>query len=536
MGFISNLTEGRNIWQEVFGNATGRDKEKFPSVHPGGSWGRGIVSEPAAYKRLLQAMRSMAPGGWSDDRWEQWRHWTGITYLAGHRACEQLSQAEFEVFEKDDNSEDGKRPVRRGHVGYDLIRLLEKPNREDSFGDIMYWISQQMDLTGTALLWMVPDGLSVPKELYVIPTATAIPQPAINPDYPDGYYRIQPVYPYGPFSTYPTPTTAVGAPLPAQWVVRIKYPHPLLRYDGWSPLTALRLHLDEIESIDRSRWYKMKRTINPSATLDLSEMEGYEGSLPRPEIERIQTEFEALLQGPENVGRLFVPPPGGKLVPWDAAMEVEYKEGWAQLVDFAMAALGTPKGAAGMEAVGGYGQFFAMLKAWHAFSLNPKCARIGAKLTRFVAPFFGDDLIVEVRCPRINDHEVVNAEIDKAVQAKAITKGEVRRALESLRLKTLNAEWENDIAGDPSPNEKAQQEQQMAAAQAPGMPGDGSEGAEAPAAPETGADNGPGTPPPQPPELETSRPKAGKLAAGSLGPRGKNLIFNGYQKRLRLGV
>ena len=37
MGFISDLTQDRNIWQEVFGNATGRDKEKFPTVHPGGA-------------------------------------------------------------------------------------------------------------------------------------------------------------------------------------------------------------------------------------------------------------------------------------------------------------------------------------------------------------------------------------------------------------------------------------------------------------------------------------------------------------------
>src|SRR5260370_35899679 len=109
-----------------------------------------------------------------------------------------------------------------------------------------------MTLMGKALTWMVPNKLKTPMELYSIPTAIAIPQPAINPDFPDGYYRIQPIYPYGPFSSYPTPATAVGAPIPAQWMLRVKYPHPLLRYDGYSPMTVLRLQQDEIESIDRS--------------------------------------------------------------------------------------------------------------------------------------------------------------------------------------------------------------------------------------------------------------------------------------------
>jgi len=80
MGFISQFANAGNksvfrdvgrsaeTWREVFGS--NKEEIKKPNVRapiPGGSWGRSSVSEPAALKRLLEAMRSMAPGGWSDD-------------------------------------------------------------------------------------------------------------------------------------------------------------------------------------------------------------------------------------------------------------------------------------------------------------------------------------------------------------------------------------------------------------------------------------------------------------------------------------
>ncbi len=136
-----------------------------------------------------------------------------------------------------------------------LYNLLEKPNLSQTFSDLVESCIVQLDWTGTSLIWMIPNKLGIPMELHPIPTAIAIPQPAINPDYPDGYYRIQPLYPYDPFTLHYTPAIYVGAPIPAQWMLRIKYSHPLLRYDGYSPQTAMRLHLDELDQIKRSCAY-----------------------------------------------------------------------------------------------------------------------------------------------------------------------------------------------------------------------------------------------------------------------------------------
>lgn len=509
MGFIASLTSkdfpgqntGTATWNRIFG-ATDKESAHKQPVTPGGSWGRSVTAGDAAYKRLLQAMRSRAPGGWTDDRYEQTRHWISIAYVCGHRLGEYLSMAEFEVFMRDDNHQDGKRPVKRHEEAYKLCRILEKPNKTDSFGDLCYQWIQQIILTGKALTWMVPNVLGVPMELYPIPTAIAIPQPAINPDFPDGFYRIQPVYPYGPFSSYPTPTTSVGAPIGAQWMMEFKFPHPLLRYEGYSPLTALRLQLDEVDAMDRSRWYTMKRTINPSAVLNFSDMEGAQ-ALPEAEIERIRADFENEHQGPENHGKLYVATPGANLEPWTPNLhDLEYRDGWEQLVSFAMAGFGITKPAAGMIEDSSYSTLFATLKQLYEQTLDPMCNRFAQKITRQLGHFFGDDLIVEIRCRRIDDHELKERRLRLAMEAQIITKNQMARELE---LPVTKEPWGEEMAGAQS--------------QPQGMV-DPTTGQPLPVDPVTGMplESAPGPENPEEPEVSQTRPTPGPLGQGALGP------------------
>ena len=528
MGFLDKLTAkkdvasnfpgadgGRQIWRQVFGSVSKEDVDKFPRVVPGGSYGRSITSAHNSSKRLLQALRSMAPGGWSDNRWEQWRHFVGIAYIAIHRSSEMMGQAEFKVFIKDESVPDGKRAVPRGHPGYQINKLLEKPNNDDTFGDMMYQWNQQMDLTGMNLTWMVPNMLQVPMELYVIPTALAIPQPAVNPDYPDGYYRIQPVYPYGPFSSYPTPASAVGAPIPAQWMLRIKYPHPLLRYDGWSPLTALRLHLDEVEMIDRSRHYSMRRQINPSAVLNFDEMEGSQ-PLPEEEIDRIKADMEADFQGPENAGRLYVSTPGAKLEPWGTSpKDMEFQAGWDQLVSFCLAGLGITKPVAGMVEDSSYSTLFASMQQYQLLTLGPKCQRIGAKLTRHLASFFGDDLIIEVRCQKVNDHDINFKKVDKLLSMRGGTINEARKLMD---LPMIDLPWGNERLGsEPNPLDS------LTNGAPPG--GQGQQGPGQPPLARPGEGGMPGSPgthgagEPDPLDMVRGRGQPGEMGRGARGPR-----------------
>ena len=466
MGFIAehsrkksvplDPSSSRNAWRATFGggpnqgSSLGTTKEGTqPLVDNGTGRSRTLAAggtAEAGFKRLLQAFRSNAPGGWSDHRWEQSQHYVGIAYVAIHRCSEQMAQAECKVYQKDSRHPDGKRPVYPGEQGYELAQLLEKPNEDDSLGDMLYQWNMQMDLTGSALTWVVPNALQRPMELYPIATCLALPGPIVTEDYPKGYYQIQPIYPYGPFTTYPSPLSAVGTRIPSEWMVRFKYPHPYLRYDGYSPMTAMRHHLDQIESIDSSRWYSMKRLIKPSAVLNMDDMEG-SFPLPEEEIDRIKAEFETSQMGPDNSGQLFVSYPGAKLEQWgNRPIDMEFQQGWDQLSSFLLGAFGITKPAAGMVEDSSYSTLYATLKQLYWLTLEPKCRRFSSQLTRRLAPYFGDGLIVEITTKRIDDHDVKLAKLSFLMSAKAITKNEARKECEFPLTQEM---WGNEVAGEP---------------------------------------------------------------------------------------
>lgn len=546
--------EGANLWQRVFGTdkeSGGTNRKVQPLPNPAPGW-VASAGNTLAQQRLLMALRTKSPGGWSDNRYEQAAHYTGIAFVAIFRLMRMMGQGEFQVFIDDPSHPEGRRPVTRDDPPqggsffhgtkiversplvkpYDLVELLKKPNPLDSFGKMLMRFTLQKYLTGTRLCWMVPNDFGSIAELYPIETVIAQPQPIINPEYPDGFYRIQPLYPNGPFSSYPTVNAAAGAIIPAEWMLKDAFPHPFLRYEGYSPLTGMRLHVDEVESMDRSRWYRMKRDIRPNAILQMTEAEGTQ-PLPPEEIERIRAEFEAEFQSPENFGKLMVTYPGCELQLQTDTQEVDYYQGWEQLVSFVMGGFGITKEAAGMISDASYAALFATLKQLQFITLDPESQDIGQDFTRNLAPFFGDGLTVEVRCRRIDDHEIIFQKIEMGIKCRNVTKNQ---ALKMMDMPTTAEPWGNDIVGDPSPNETLMQTQMMMAA----LPDETEEQ-------ETGMIKPGGLPnedkpDPEPPEISGSRPRTGSLGKGSKGPKAKSLMelfdkvdrLNKYRNGLQL--
>ena len=493
---------------EVRVNATER-AEKLAS-----KWG-GSVSQQAAFVKLLTAMRSRAPGGWSDNRYEQANHFIGIVYACIRPIATQMQQTEFQVYKRDENLPDGKRPITRNDPAerewtkpYDLVKLLQRPNGRDSWGKMMYRWAQQKWLTGSALTWMVPNQFGTPFELYSVPTATAIPQPVTNPEFPDGYWRIQPIYPYGPFSSFPSAATAVGALIPSQWMLNFQFPHPMLWYDGYSPLSALRLHVDEITSIDTGRWYANKNIVAPSVMLNPTSSEGDATEpIPEQEIERIVAMLENQFMGMENVSKILFGTPGWKLEKWaDTPDKMMFESGWDQLMNFIAGAFGVTKPVMGMTDDASYSTLYASLKQFSLQTIQPECDDIGAELTHHLAPFFGDDLIIEIRSSRINDHEIKHQKVSLAAQYGVIRNNEMRKELDFDL--DPDEEWGNELVGV----EPADVPQEMGQPDVSGQ------------AVENAANGRPEPPPLEEPEedeqeIEQTRPRPGPLGAGSLGPR-----------------
>lgn len=483
-----------------------------PASAPQG-WGNSLVNNPAA-GRLLQALRSRAPISWTDNRYIQAAHYTGITFVSIFRLARAMSQAEFQVTIDDPLHPDGKRPVTEmdppnGDLPFvrpwDLVQLLKRPNPQDSFGKLLMRRTIQKYLTGTALTWKVPNAFGIPMELYPIETVLATPQPVYNAEYPDGYYRIQPLYPTSPYGGLPPPSSASGAIIPAQWMMADRFPHPIFRNDGYSPLTGMKLHIDEVESMDSSRWYKMKRSVKPNLILQMLEAEGMQ-PLKEEEIERIRAEIESEFMGPENWGKLIVGHPGCELQVQNDSEEIDYYQGWEQLVSFVMGGFGITKEACGMISDASYAALFATLKQLNVITLDPECQDIGQEMTRDLCPHFGRGLEVTLRVKRIDDHEVTFNKCNILMSAKAITKNEVRKTLD---FPLTQEPWGNDIAGDPSPNETLMQTQLAMMA----LPDETEEQATGTIKP-GGLDNVKE----EAPEVTQSRPGTGGLGKGSRGP------------------
>jgi phage portal protein BeeE len=442
--------------------------------------------------KLLEAFRSNAPGGWSDNRMEQARHFVSTAYICIRTLCEQAAGATVKIFQRDDSHPEGKRQC---HYYEDPMKLMFDPNPEDTLGELLYQTMLQMELTGSSLLWKVPDWFGKPRELYNVPTATATPLPPTQPMYPYGAYRVQPFYPFGPFSTYPSMLTAVGAVIPGEHICRVKNPHPILRYDGYATSTAIRYEEDSLEAINRSRLQGMLRGVDPTAMVTFDpEVEN-----PTPEeIIRIREEFAQMFAGPENAGRALILMPGTKVAPYSLSpKEMGWPDSFAQLTAFVSAAYGVTKPVAGMNEEASYAQLYAAIKQFHVLSLCPRLNRIGGGWSkRLIMPGYGPDYWMEIHPQKIDDEDILKAKLDALARGGSITNNELRVAFGFPLTKEEWGEWR--VGKDPQEA-------------APAMNLGGVPGAEQPAAP------APEGSVPLSAEVEAERPVTGET--GSFGAR-----------------
>ncbi len=149
-------------------------------------------STDMGFNYLLGALRSRAPGQNTANVLELARHLTSGVFVAINTLCNHARSAERKVFEKTHDPKFGDKEIPDTEP---VFQLLNDPNNDDDWADIMEDLTKQMKLTGSALLWLpgFEDGY-IPSEMYVIPTATALPWPP-SPIYQHGSYLVQPFYP-----------------------------------------------------------------------------------------------------------------------------------------------------------------------------------------------------------------------------------------------------------------------------------------------------------------------------------------------------
>lgn len=402
------------------------------------------------------------PGHPTDNRWEQVRHLTGITFAAVRAKRTALAAAKLSVQEgrgsadgQDGDDEDWV-PVGKSHP---LAKALADPNPRHTLSDwLAHWVTQ-LDLTGSALTAVRGDRLGNPAQFWPLYTPHCQPVP-MSPQYPWGGWRIQ-GWGWGPFGGVGY-GHGFGAVLGGDEVLAHRYPHPEHAWDGYSPLTAGAKHLDVLEAIDESRKAVMDRGSRLDGILAVM------GLVDDENAQKIRDRFEGRHGGSRNHGGVAVMSGEGevKFLPiTTTAKEMDFQAGWQQMVDAVLALFGVPPTVAGLKQNSSYAELYAAKQQFRDLTVQPLADMIGGFLTKHLAKRFypDDNLRIVLELPPVGDHESKRADI-------AVSAGNVYTLNEARACLDLDPLDGGDVLA--SVYEQQQAQPPMGAPGQPGQPGD----------------------------------------------------------------
>jgi phage portal protein BeeE len=401
---------------------------------------------------LRAALSGASPGGWASDHREETTHNTSFNYIAIHAIASQVAGATVTVFADGDQQfrNQSRRKSLAHRVGsftkwksiygaddretdplppmHPLVRLLKRPNPQETGANFRYRQAQQIRLTGTCLIWNVPSVSGPACERYVIPTAMAS---AVAPtrDLPRGGWRINPVASrFSPivndgYVDCPSWYRILGQIVDARQVQVIRLPHAWYLDDGQSPLSAGAKWIDAGEAVDDARYHQLRNGIDPSIVWNLPP----DVSPDQSEIDRTQAKISAKYGGPENVGRVLVAQNGTTITPLSVSpKEMCYSEGFHDLKSAVLALHQTPPVAVGLQEPGAYAAYNASIKAWRHSAIQPLCDLLAESDTEWLAPQFGAGLTVEIESDTVDDTDLIERQLQNDLAAKVRTKNEWR--------------------------------------------------------------------------------------------------------------
>lgn len=492
---------------------------------------------------FLEALRRELPGWQTTNRWNQSQHFTQIVYIAIRAIMDLIGGSNTQVMRR-------KRPHRNrstfhgpggfiksmpgehhsqseeytpfDDIEHPLGKLSQYPNPVESMGEVLSRLVLQNRLTGVGPLWCVPNSEAKPVEIYALETALMYPLWQQTLQYPFGAWQVQPYYAMGQYTMLPGTWGAGGAILPGEEVHRFMDPHPIIKWDGYSPLTAGSVGLDVLEAIDQSRWAMFDHGLQLDSVLIAP-------GLSPEQIDKITAQMQNRHAGAQNARRFGVisPPPGVQdkfdLKPFgQTAKEMDYVTSWEQAVSFCLALFGVPKGVVCLDAAGSYAKLYADLRQFH-HRQGSFARRLAEFLTRSIArPWcrFPGEFRFQIDLPKLDDPDLKERQLSRQLQYDLLTYNEARAAddykpvdggdipasLYVEKMKQEIAPPEPPPGAAPSPEGQPGQEEEESDPLAALLSGAGDDGAS--------ATNGPGGPT----EPSIPQPK-NKLGKGSLPSR-----------------
>jgi phage portal protein BeeE len=149
------------------------------------------------------------------------------------------------------------------------------------------------------------------------------------------------------------------------------------------------------------------------------------------DLTRLRAQLEALYAGPHNAGKILFNPYGSSVTKLsNTPADMAWCEGWGQLVDFILASYDVPKSVAGLQDSVSYATLYSSLRQFYLLSLNPLLNKIAARFNKhLVRPFFGPDLLLELRGQKIDDENIEELRFANDLKCGARTINERRKYL-----------------------------------------------------------------------------------------------------------
>ena len=397
-----------------------------------------VQREPGA--RFLAALRADPPAGQTDNRFLQSQRYTGVPYAAINAVLSLVEGCTYSVVRRK-RKRTAKSLFLPGHVykgtptphahahdeaytpfedvGHPLAAMVTHPNNEQTFGELTGDLVLQNRLTGVGPLWAVPNTAGRPVELWALKTALTYPLASISQRYPQGAWRVTPFASAGWAGTMPTGLSAAGAVIPGEEVKRFRDRHPLIDWDGFSPLTAEARQLDILEAIDESRWSAMTNGLQLDAVLTVPGAD--QGAL-----DRLSAQMTAKSGGSRNARKflaLATAPGGG---PGDKAnlqtfgtapRDMDFSQGWQQMTDFCLACFGVTSAAVGLKESTSYSELYASLRQffWRQGQFVRRLADFYTRVLCRPWESFADEFRIQIDLPTLDDQELIDKRLGNDV-------------------------------------------------------------------------------------------------------------------------
>ena len=405
---------------------------------------------------LETALSPGKPGNWASDHRAESNRFVGWHYVAIRSKCEAAQMCEVDAYTWDVSSM-GSRPDSRKKGKYateadkgqpfdrdhSLMRLLRQPNPAQSGGSFRYEQALQLCLTGSCLVWNVPNVFGKVVRRYVIPTATAQPcQP--NDEYPYGYWKITPEGDrYGLTYSWYLSNMHTGSLLHCVDVRQmqvIRWPHPIFKDDGYSPVSATAGWTDSSDQIEVSRANQFRNGFKPSAIVTMEEFEG-----TQEELDAVLARLNAKYATADNNGKLMaIAGKGTGVEILDTnPHEMDYMQSSQEVRDSILASHGVPGAAVGLVSpTGREGVYAPLLQA--AKNVEPMLSLLAEEDNEQWVWQYGKGAYVDYTPRRVDDPEQDRADMNMLISGKSITKGELRLR---MGMELFGDDRDDEIAG-----------------------------------------------------------------------------------------